>query len=199
MNGDTWLTLAEALDELSQSRGADFPASTPTASDESPPIEQVAPEPRIAKLINELVAARIHAREHAADMAELREAWESEHAEELAALKSAKERLASADMALRSEALSLYDEHGGVPNAPGVGVKVRRVAKYNTDDAIGWAVKQNLRQFLAMNAKLFAKHALAVAGTAPLGFVTIARVPFATIAKNLDLWIGVKPEVGDGD
>ena len=159
--------------------------------------EQTGP-PRIAGLINELITAHVNARALAIDVAYLREVWENEHAEELAALKAAKDYLASADKALRLEALSLYDKHGAVPNAPGVGVKVRRVAKYDTDAAIRWAVHHELHQFLAVNAKLFAKHALAVAGTAPLGFVTIARVPFATVAKSLEPWILANPDADNG-
>lgn len=159
---------------------------------------QIGP-PRIAGLINALVSARANARAWATAVAESRKAWESEHAKELAALKSAKDRLASADKALRLEALALYDKHGAVPNAPGVGTRVRRVVEYSDDAAIAWAIKTEKLQFLCVNRSLLDKHARAVADTAPLSFASIVLVPGATIAKNLPPWVYAKPETDEGE
>ncbi|MEN6571383.1 MAG: hypothetical protein ABFD24_06045 [Anaerolineaceae bacterium] len=85
---------------------------------------------------------------------------------------------------VRQIAVADYEEYHSKNPADGVSIRVVKMLEYNTEDARDW-VLTNLPKAIIVDTKLFEKHALAVADTAPIPFVEILEVPTATIATKL--------------
>jgi len=132
-----------------------------------------------------VIKARRHEADHLADLRDYQQAFERETAATRALLALAKADRQDAEAALRQLAIENFEATGNKQPIQGVGIRVTTRIGYDESEAIHWA-RQAHPDMLAINTKLFEKHAKAVADTERLGFVNIWTEATATIAKNLE-------------
>ncbi|MDP2950695.1 MAG: hypothetical protein Q8P22_14325 [Chloroflexota bacterium] len=110
-----------------------------------------------------------------------RAAFDAENADLLIGLLDRTTELARAETALRDAAMGAYVLMGARKPAPGVEVKDFTEIDYDKGKAFTWATFHEMA--LVLDTKAF--EAIAKAAQPPLDFVTIAKVPKATIATDL--------------
>lgn len=94
-------------------------------------------------------------------------------------MNSAKVELDAAESLLRDAAVAKYKFDGEKNVAPGIGIRLTKVFSYDTDEALGWAMKHGLA--LSLDKRVFET----IAKNTPIACVEIAEKPTATIATDL--------------
>lgn len=83
---------------------------------------------------------------------------------------------------IRRLAVELYLAYGDKKPHPGVAVKVRRVPRYNPEEAAAWC-RQCLPEMLVLDEKRFGKYVLSIDGLLPLPpGVEVVEEPFAVLS-----------------
>ena len=103
--------------------------------------------------------------------------------------KEIKDGIDQAKADIQIEALKAYQETGNKKPADGVGIRVYKKLKYDTEQAIEWC-KANLPSGLKLDTRTFEKHAKAVEDTLPLAFVEYYEDAGVTIASDLSDYLG---------
>jgi len=111
-----------------------------------------------------------------------REAWMDENAGKILAASVAGDLVDEMEEKIRAAAVSVFQETGNKRPAPGVGI--REVEKLDYDDAgaITWAIDHSHRGLLSLKKTDFERAAKSIRPD----FVTITKVPQATIARKLE-------------
>ena len=110
------------------------------------------------------------------------QAFEAQYANIIADIVTNKAALRQAEIALREATIATFLATGNKHPAPGVGIRMTRQVSYSEDVAIAWAIKHGHTDLLKLNYKPFEQAAKVLA----LDFVTVAEVPEATIARDLE-------------
>ena len=114
-------------------------------------------------------------------LADLRAAWEAEHATRIEMTKERRAELEAAENSLRGEVLANYAATGDKQVAPGVIIRVIHKPIYDTKAAAEWSMAHGGIAHV-FDAKMFEK--LAQAGQAS-DIVEIEDIATATLAKDL--------------
>ena len=99
-------------------------------------------------------------------------------------LADAKSQAATVYEAICEQGVELFEQNGDKKPHPAVTIKETINLAYNESLAIAWCLKR-LPAAIRLDQSLFEKHARAVMNTAPIKFVTLARVPKATVSQDL--------------
>jgi ribosome recycling factor len=120
----------------------------------------------------------------------MREAFERtpEYQDALRRLETAQQIAGGLESELRSLAVEEYETTGEKHIHRAISIRVNTELEYNPQQALDWCTI-HLPKAIAMDKKLFEKHARAVLETAPLSFVTVNEKPSATIATDLGDYI----------
>lgn len=129
--------------------------------------------------VQALAAARMAYDQASAEVKRANEAFERDHAELLATLEEARTTMVVEERRLRDLTVEAFELTGDVKPAPGVSIRMVTELDYEEATALAWAKEHNMA--LALDRKGFD----AIAKTNPLPFVTVRKVPQATIAKEL--------------
>lgn len=103
-------------------------------------------------------------------------------------LETAQHEQRMLDDQIRSLAVTNYEGSGEKHPHPAVSIRLYTKVKYDYSTAFVWS-QANLPQAITLDTKLFDKHAKAVAETAPIYFVEIAKEPQASIASDLSAYL----------
>jgi len=158
---------------------------------------------RLEDAVRELAYARRAEAEYKAEIAEAEEELKAdplyqyvERRREL--LRVARSDAADALEAVRKEALATYGEDGDTQPHPAVKIKLYTVVGYERKQALEYC-HEHLPQ--ALEVKLNEKVFEGVAKAAGLDFVTVAKEPRATVARDLSEYLPAwteEPREGEG-
>lgn len=132
--------------------------------------------------IQKVVESRRAQQEIAAHVEALTRKFKADNAELFAAHDTAKQVVAAAENALREAILVEFKATGNKKPAPGCGVRVSTVLRYEPQAALTWA---ETNAPAAIKRTLDAKAFEALAKVQQLEFVTVEEVPTATISPDL--------------
>lgn len=121
----------------------------------------------------------------------LRSDFETQYRVELEQPRLYAADLAAAERALRTLALEAYEQTHETKPAPGVAIQIRKRFEYETEAAIGWAVRTGRSALLDLKTAAFERAARGlVMAQEPLDFVTIRDEPSALISSDLSAFVG---------
>lgn len=110
--------------------------------------------------------------------------FDAENRAELEKLSQLRAVTAQLEHDVRTLATVDYQKTENKAPCPGVGIRLTTELSYEPAKALQWA--KDTKLCLALDVKAFEK----VAATNDLDFVTVAKVPTATIARDLDAVLG---------
>lgn len=150
--------------------------------------ERQATPPTLSEAIAKLAEARRAHRQARHMLALAREAFEVDHAVEIANERELGERVANLDAIARELAINVYADTGDTAPAPGVSLSLATHATYNKNEALEWARTALPSAVIPeqLDVKIFDK----IARTGTLGFVRLDTVPTVKIASDLDAALG---------
>jgi uncharacterized protein (UPF0212 family) len=144
----------------------------------------------ILQLARELHEARLQAALDAEAVRVAREKWEAEHFAIIQVAKDSAAKVSELDTAIRTLAVSRWENTGEKKIVDGVDVKVGKDYIFDADEAFAWA-QVNARVAIlpeSLDKKVFL--GLCKDDATRPGFVTVEEKPTATIATDLGKFYG---------